>query len=112
MPLTVSDNTIRCIGRTRPGLLRFYAFGPAAPGGISAFSLTALHQPAALWKRRGRLLHPFDAFRYETKGILAKKRLFVKSKVVYKNRYTVFTNRSLSPPGLWYNIATTEVTDE
>ena len=41
-------------------------------------------------------------------GILANKSHFVKSKVVYKNRYTDFTNRSLSPQGLWYNIATTE----
>ena len=56
----------------------------------------------------GRLLHPFDAFRYETKGILANKSLFVKSKVVYKNRYAYFTNRSLSPEDLWYNIDTIE----
>ena len=107
-PLAASDNAIRCIGRTRPGLLRFYAFGLAAPGGISAFSLTALHQPAALWKRRGRLLHPFDAFRYETSLILANPPGFVKQKLVYKNRYANFTNRSLSPQGLWYNIATTK----
>ena len=77
-PLTASDNAIRCIGRTRPALLRFYAFGPAAPGGISALLLTALHPPAALWKKVERLLHPFDAFRYETMGILANLPVFVK----------------------------------
>ena len=77
-PLTASDNAIRCIGRTRLTLLRFYAFGPAAPGGISALAPAALHQPAALWKKAGRLLHPFDAFRYETMGILANLPGFVK----------------------------------
>ena len=107
-PLTASDNAICCIGHTRPGLLRFYAFGPAAPGGISALLLTALHRPAALWKKIGCLLHPIHAFRYETMGILANFRHFVKSKVVYKNRYAFFTNRSLSHRRLWYNIDTTE----
>ncbi len=57
---------------------------------------------------KGRLLHPFDAFRYETMPILANERHFVKPKVVYKNRYAFFTNRSLSPPRIWYNITTTE----
>ena len=106
-PLTASDNAIRCIGRTRLTLLRFYAFGPAAPGGISALPLTALHPPAALWKKAGRLLHPFDAFRYETSLILANPPGFVKQKLVYKNRYANFTNRSLSPEGIWYNMTTT-----
>ena len=61
-PLTASDNAICCIGHTRPALLRFYAFGLAAPGGISAVLLTALHRPAALWKKGSRLLHPIHAF--------------------------------------------------
>ena len=107
-PLTASDNAIRCIGRTRLTLLRFYAFGPAAPGGISALLLTALHPPAALWKKVRRVLHPICAFRYETMGILANFPAFVKSKVSPKNRYANFTNRSLSRPGIWYNMTTTK----
>ena len=41
-------------------------------------------------------------------GILANFPAFVKSKVVYKNRYAIFTNRSLSWRWIWYNMTTTK----
>ena len=37
-------------------------FGRATRKGIQRKLSAALHQPAALWKKEGRLLHPFDAF--------------------------------------------------
>ena len=41
-------------------------------------------------------------------GILANFPAFVKSKVVCKNRYAFFTNRSLSRRWIWYNMTTTK----
>ena len=55
--LTASSNAFRCLGR-KPSFSTAL-FKKATPGGISAGFPTALHQPAALWRERERLLHPF-----------------------------------------------------
>ena len=41
-------------------------FQKATPGGISAVFPTALHQPAALWRKTERLLHPITVLYNES----------------------------------------------
>ena len=50
-------------------------FRQATPGGISAGFPTALHQPAALWRKRDRLLLPIHVF-YEVRRYPNKKFCF------------------------------------
>ena len=59
-------------------VLPYCYFGQATPGGISARFPTALHPPAALWRKRERLLIPINVL-YEGAIILTKELNFVKS---------------------------------
>ena len=102
--------------RQRHPLYRAYPSGPIVirhfqPGRSGRYfgaSSYCLAPGGSSLDGKGRLLHPFDAFRYETSLILANPPGFVKQKLVYKNRYANFTNRSLSPEGIWYNMTTTK----
>jgi len=60
--MTSQRQTTLCAVSGAP-VFPYLSFRKAAPGGISALFLTALHPPAALWQEIGRLLIPIIALK-------------------------------------------------